>query len=301
MKKILLVIDQPGWIFHRHALEISNRVDYQADIAFRRQNINEMSYNYDVVYIMDPIPLRNFPPPEKTVMGLRCVFLYEEHPNGPKGLYEHGFPGRCVSIKDKCSVFHVISQLQYRDLSEYVKDKPFLVVQQGVNHELFNPEKFKKQDRNLTVGIAGRPNSPGGKGFNLVQQACEELNVKFLSSSYYGKRDFVDMPSFYKEVDIYVCMSNSEGFCNPLLEAGCMGIPVITTNVGVAGELIKTGVDGMIIDRSVDELKKAIVSVADQREEMGKRLREKILEKWTWDKKIIEYDNMFKMCKMVGQ
>jgi hypothetical protein len=53
-------------------------------------------------------------------MGLRCQFLFEEHPQGARGLYENGFSGRCVSIKDKCSVFHVVNQNQmnvFKDIS----------------------------------------------------------------------------------------------------------------------------------------------------------------------------------------
>jgi glycosyltransferase involved in cell wall biosynthesis len=301
LKKILLVADIQGWAFDIHCQEIKKRLSnkYQIEIAYcRGHNIKEMSKKFDLVYVLDPMPI-SYPEPEKTIMGLRCEWLYEMHPNGPQGLYEDGLNGRCVSIKDKCSIFHVISEKQYNNFKNIVDDKPFLLVSQGVNHDKFNPENFIREapTGTINVGTAGRSNSDGGKGFDIVHKVCEELGISHYGARYKKKLSHDQMPIFYKNIDVYTCMSKSEGFCNPILEAGIMEVPVITTNVGVASQIIKNGKNGFIIERNKEDLKKHLNILKDNnlRVSMGRELRKDILKEWTWDKKIEEYDNMFQM------
>ncbi len=50
-----------------------------------------------------------------------------------------------------------------------------------------------------------------------------------------------DIPGFYKGVDIYLQTSNFEGFGMAVTEAAYAGTPVVMTDVGVAGWLLKDG------------------------------------------------------------
>jgi glycosyltransferase involved in cell wall biosynthesis len=47
---------------------------------------------------------------------------------------------------------------------------------------------------------------------------------------------------------IFCFSSDYEGMSNALLEAICVGLPVITTNVSGASELVQNGVNGFIVD-----------------------------------------------------
>lgn len=60
------------------------------------------------------------------------------------------------------------------------------------------------------------------------------------------------MPNLYYHADAHVCMSLTEGLNNPSLEAGAMGIPLISTRCGAAEEIIKDGENGFLIDRDVN-------------------------------------------------
>lgn len=50
-----------------------------------------------------------------------------------------------------------------------------------------------------------------------------------------------ELKAFYAESDIYLCMSEHEGFCLPVLEAMNMGLPVISCNFGALPETVGSG------------------------------------------------------------
>jgi len=299
MKKILLVADQKGWIFDRHCHEIQKRItEYDIDIAYRKQGIKNMSKDYDLVYVLDPIPLRGgYPPKEKTIMGLRCEFLHREHPEGPKGLYEHGFPGRCASIKDKCSIFHVVNSRMFDVFSGIVDDKPLLNVGHGVNLDVFDIKKnenaFQPLEGPIKVSVSGRGSA--NKGFDLVKQACKKVNAEIITAEYNRKLTLEEMPYFYSKANIHVCMSKTEGLNNPLMEAGAMGLAPISTRSGAATDMIKDGEKGLLIDRNVDSLCEAIEKMKDDefRIEQAKNFQAEIVSRWSWDVAIYGFKAMF--------
>lgn len=73
-----------------------------------------------------------------------------------------------------------------------------------------------------------------------------------------------DLPSFYKSFDLFLLSSNYEGWGRVALEAMASGLPVVMTDVGLAGEVVKNEENGLIVpvqDRSafllaVDDLYK---------------------------------------------
>jgi len=305
--KILLVADQPGWIFDRHCHEIQSRIDkYEIDIAYRRDGIKNLSKKYDLVYVLDPIPLRGgYPPQEKTIMGLRCEFLYREHPEGAKGLYENGFPGRCASIKDKCCILHVVNKRLMKEFEDVVTDKPLMLVRHGIDTDVFDVSKnknaFNKVDGAIKVSVSGRGSA--NKGFNLVQEACSKAGVQITKAEYKRKLTLEEMPYFYAQSHVHVCMSESEGLSNPLMEAGAMGLAPISTVSGAANEMIDDGVNGYLIDRDVDSLVSAIEKLKDDdaRIEMAKRYHKEIVDNWSWSSRIRDYEMMFdKMVELRG-
>ncbi len=297
MKRILLVADFPNWIFERHCQEIKKRLpEYYFDIAYHNQNIVKLSNQYDCVYICDPMPLA-YPPANKTIMGLRCEFLYREHPEGANGLYNKGFPGRCVSIKDKCCIFHVVNKNMMEVFKDVVSDKPLLLAQHGVDEEIFDKNKYQRVSGNsLIVSAAGRGSK--NKAFGLIQNACKELGITYANANYNGNRlSKKQMPLFYNGVDIHVCMSKTEGQNNPIMEAAAMGVPVITTRCGAAEEIIKDGENGLLIDRNLESLKEALTKMKDEsvRLDMGEKIYQEAMNNWTWKVRIEDFRKMFDM------
>jgi glycosyltransferase involved in cell wall biosynthesis len=67
-----------------------------------------------------------------------------------------------------------------------------------------------------------------------VQRMSIEENVLFL-----GKKD--DLPAIYRGADLYIQTSFFEGFGLSLIEAHFCGLPIVTTDVGAVGWILKEG------------------------------------------------------------
>jgi len=80
-----------------------------------------------------------------------------------------------------------------------------------------------------------------GKNYELKITNYElENNVKLL-----GRKD--DLADYYKAADAFVLTSDSEGWGLAVVEAAAAGLPIIMTEVGCAGEVIKNGESGLVI------------------------------------------------------
>lgn len=288
MKKIMIVADEPGWIFERHAIEIASRLGkwYKFDICFLGDHFHTLEKDYDLFYIMDPFPVK-YPNPEKVVMGLRCQWLYEKNMAGIGGLYAERYKGKCKAL-------HCVNRAQIKEFSKIDVREKICYAPHGVDTEIFKKIDLKK-DGGLVVGFNGRRDSIGGKGFGLIESVCREIGVNYLSAEYgSGKRDKRQMVDFYESIDVFVNLSDSEGLNNSILEAGASGLPIIVTNVGAVPEIVVNGYNGIIIDKDRVQLKDAILSLDyDKRTRLGENLSSEIRSNWSWEKNISGYADFF--------
>jgi len=139
--------------------------------------------------------------------------------------------------------------------------------------------------RKFTVGFAGHRQSC--KGIFLIQEAVQSLpDVCLKTVTWEDNRiPYEEMPDFYRGLDAYVCMSavGEDAGPRPPIEAGLCGIPVITTVVGQIGEMVKDGVNGLVIERDVVSLQGAIKHLAEGDTDangLGLAARESFLREW---------------------
>lgn len=110
-----------------------------------------------------------------------------------------------------------------------------------------------------------------------LETLSKELNiedkVKFL-----GWRENLD--EFYGQADVFLLTSNSEGWGKVVIEAGTFGLPIIMTDVGCAGEIIKDDESGIVIpvgDKA--RLKEAMIELIkdnNKRERLGVGARKEV-------------------------
>ena len=100
---------------------------------------------------------------------------------------------------------------------------------------------------------------------------------------YHGEK--TDVHPFYEKAHCVILASYHEGTANVMLEASASGRPVITTTVPGCKETFEEGVTGfgceaMNVDSLVAAIKKFMELSDWQREEMGRRGREKMIKEF---------------------
>ncbi|MDO8260007.1 MAG: glycosyltransferase family 4 protein, partial [Candidatus Magasanikbacteria bacterium] len=91
-----------------------------------------------------------------------------------------------------------------------------------------------------------------------------------------------DLEEYYKNADVFLLTSNYEGWGMVIIEAASYGLPIIMTDVGCAGEVIKNNESGLIVPvGDLEELKNAMEGVAtdkDLQNRLGQGAREAIMK-----------------------
>jgi glycosyltransferase involved in cell wall biosynthesis len=100
-----------------------------------------------------------------------------------------------------------------------------------------------------------------------------------------------DIPEVLKACDVFVLPSIAEGLGLALLEAMATELPVIASRVGGVPEILSSPELGtMVSPDSVDELASAMIDLhttpEEKRHEIGKALRERVLEEFSREKMI---------------
>ncbi len=99
-----------------------------------------------------------------------------------------------------------------------------------------------------------------------------------------------DVRKFIAEADCIVLPSYREGTSNILLEAASMEKPVITTNTTGCKEIVEDGITGLLANVKDDidlaeKMERMILFTEEQRNDMGKKARQKIIKEY--DKQIV--------------
>lgn len=91
-----------------------------------------------------------------------------------------------------------------------------------------------------------------GPARGYVKAGLKRLGIPYL---HHNVEDYQDMYKLYHCLDLYLVTSREEGGPKAVLESMATGIPLVTTRVGQARDLVNHGVNGWIADvNSVDEL-----------------------------------------------
>lgn len=119
----------------------------------------------------------------------------------------------------------------------------------------------------------------------VKQQASKQLgglpNIKYFFA---GQVSNSALLSFYaaKEVDLFINLSETEGLPVSMMEAGSFGIPVIATQVGGVGEIIKDGINGFLLPADVlpQQIAQAITAYYCLPRDKKEQVRNQAFEEW---------------------
>jgi glycosyltransferase involved in cell wall biosynthesis len=199
-----------------------------------------------------------------------------------------------------------------------------VTIYNGINAELFINSNFTREAARVRIGIPAKRVFVYGtvgrlvetKGQSILLQAFAQVSEECPHSLlvlagegrleselrgravelgiqesviFLGQRN--DISKVLQAYDVFVLPSVAEGLPGALLEAMAAGLPVIASRVGGVPEILSTPELGtMVSPRSVDDLASAMIALyrasEEKRDEIGKALRERVLEKFSQEKMI---------------
>jgi glycosyltransferase involved in cell wall biosynthesis len=112
-------------------------------------------------------------------------------------------------------------------------------------------------------------------------------DLQLTSVVFTGRIPFKEMLAYYKLADVYICMSEHEGFCVPLVEAMYFDIPIVAYDspcavketLGGAGVLLEDNdplVAAMVIGKILEDKDLSDAIIAGQRERLKDFRHEKV-------------------------
>jgi glycosyltransferase involved in cell wall biosynthesis len=297
---ILAIADRPGWAIDSKARNLRRILAGRFDLIVRYQHeVTEPELEAaDLVMIFYWLEIPKMPLPaaalersaDRLVIGI-CSHRELEGDFRERGLATLNRLPRAVFANN------LRLQREYAPLL----DVPVHYTPNGVDTTFFRPsvEARKRVAGQLRVGWAGSLANHGAehRRFDVIERAVASLSGVTLSTAIREQRwrNHDEMLEFYRDLDVYVCASRSEGTPNPCLEAAACGVPIITTAVGNMPELIEEGGNGYLFDGSVDGLAHDLAVLRDSpllAMRMGARIRETITA-WDWRMQAENYARMF--------
>lgn len=130
---------------------------------------------------------------------------------------------------------------------------------------------------------------------NELKELCIDLGIGD-RVTFTGPKSKEELPSFYSAADVFVYPSLYENFSQPILEAASYGIPVITTPVGIAPEIIEDGETGFLVSGEPLAIVQRLEHLGDssERRKMGQKLQEKIRNKFDWNSITDQYMQLYR-------
>jgi len=166
--------------------------------------------------------------------------------------------------------------LRFLFIARLVKDK-------GLVEYVEAAKQITRSSTEFAILGAFYPGNPTAIKENEMQKWEREGAIEYIGTS-------DDVISVISEYDCIVLPSYREGLSRVLLEAASMAKPIITTNVPGCKEVVDNGVNGYLCevkdaDSLAEQMRKMLKLTNEERSEMGRRGREKVVKEF--DEKIV--------------
>jgi len=287
MIKILLLVDNRGWAYDTKARALIDNYrgsDFEFEIVGYKDDPEQLTRAFSKNDYYLCFGFQNFNKCERRHGADRKKALASiaSHASWDKGKTQPDnqvLPDR--AILNYLSTFKSVSSVSKR-LQKLFKKAGLRTTYtpNGVPTNQFTPNISFANPKKLIIGYAGRDrdDKKGNRSFiipaakSLRKHVSLELAMcdfilerkKGIRGSTY--RNYTDMPNFYRNLDIYICMSREEGSCRSVLEAMASGCAIISTDCGAIHELISDGDGGLIVDRNLDSLVKGLQTLLNDRD-----------------------------------
>lgn len=247
----------------------------------------------------------------KDILGIKIITSFRGYDINYVGLDNPEF---YKGVWEKSDAFHFLGNdlLKRACRRGFSKERPYYIIPPAIDSNFFNPEKrihakvLGDEDNPLRILSVGR--LEWKKGYEYALQAVSLLAKEGfnLEHKIIGGGNFLEAMAFAryqlgieKEVkflgelfpqevkvqmewaDIFLHTAVSEGFCNAVLEAQAMGLPVVCSNADGLSENVVDGKTGFVVPRRDPQaLKEKLILLAQNpslRQHMGESGRQRVL------------------------
>jgi glycosyltransferase involved in cell wall biosynthesis len=232
---------------------------------------------YDLSFAFAGVPAGAMSRAIRTFAGLPYVVSLQG-PDVPgfearyKPLYPFLSPVLRRVWKDAGAVI-AISEAHRRMAHAFLPEQDIRIIHNGVDTRLFSPRTGRQIEYGINVLCVGRLIERKGQhhlleafarlpqglrprirltlvGTGDAETALHERAKQLGLDADVAFLGFVPreaMPELYRNADVFVLPSQSEGMSMALLEAMASGLPVVVTDTGGSSELVRPGVNGFIV------------------------------------------------------
>jgi glycosyltransferase involved in cell wall biosynthesis len=260
-RRVLLIADVENWAYDIIAKSIKDKFrKYECDIVYFkdmiRGNTKVDANNYDVImafFWYDMFVRGNLI--ENLDIRKVCVTV-QSHNSWLK---------RGITTEDTVRILNQYAAIGFSSnklMQKFPQIEKKYWIPTGYEPRKFFPTSLPPFEGRLKVCWAGDPETSHHgevKGYyEFIMPAVEKTkNIELITATRANPIKHENMREFYARGHIYLCMSANEGTCMPILESMACGRPVISTNVGIAPEVINPE-NGWLIKRSIEDLSNAL-------------------------------------------
>ena len=212
----------------------------------------------------------------------------------------------------------VANSQSLKDLAQQsAPEQDISVIYNGVDATYFAPADTKHAQQNLTLISTGRLIERKGYRYLIealaglenvhltlvgdgnVRHELEQLaQDKKVAVTFRGKQDKEQVRNLLQQADLFVLPSLNEGMSNSVLEAMACGLPVIVTDTGGSGELVRNN-NGIVVPKAdAEALRSAVARFARERGTliaMGQASRARAIE-MAWANMAQEYQTLYELA-----
>ena len=293
MSKVLLVYDVEGWAWAHKARALKKYIGHEFDkfdIMPKKEFSKKLLAKYNSIHFFGWIE------------GKKCA----KFGGISSAVSSHNYINKHLkiakSVMPKYECLTCTSKILHKELTRLRMNKNVYYCPNGVDETIFTPgEKTKDLDK-FVIGWCGQPTkgtlADDAHGYQhillpLMESLKDHKEIKFnvLAKTFKTASPHTSMPSWYRELDLFIHTGYSTGTPNPLFEAQACGVPGISTEIGAAPELL-SAFNGWTVPRyhnladailTTDFIKARILEASKtDLTDMKENARKVIVSDWTW-------------------
>ncbi len=345
--KICIVADVPNWSFDSIAQKLKKELEYKYEIKivyFNRRTEAEFFYEFleenddcDWMHFLNRriLLLMNSPVFQKKVKknGRKLKeYIEEKKKKFSTAIYDYLDLSE-EELVEEIPIFNNYTSKYYtctRKLFQIYSSLANIKKPDAMIHDICDEKKFiplhlerfqyqKIKNREIIVGWVGNSVHKDEKDVDLkgyrsiLLPVMEELQKEgYQIRGYYADRNdnwklSEEMPDYYSQIDVCICVSTCEGTPRPVLEAMYSGVPIISTDVGIVEEAFGKQQKQFIIENRENgkkdelvrkKLKEKLIYLYQHRElfQILSQENQKSIQLFDGGKTIQAFDSFFEKC-----